>query len=161
MLRVVFETRIDVGGVPTLARLEKRICPQDLHMSEGTIEGYPVINMISITEYHPTTKKASKRPRREVNAALEQSLYARLCLRVAVSRYAILFEPALEDMAKDLEWDLALRNSGYRARPFGEMWLKFKEATLRTFWFSRNTRNMIRRVEREEWLAPHIKLREC
>ncbi len=37
MLRVVFDTRLDVGGTPTLARLEKRICPQDLHMADATI----------------------------------------------------------------------------------------------------------------------------
>ena len=163
MLRVVFDTRLDVGGTPTLARLEKRICPQDLHMADAVIAGYPVVKLVAIEEIESQVcprRSTRRRARPKVDDTREQAIYTQLCRRVTASKYVILFEPALEDLAKDLEWDLAIRRAGFRGTPFYEMWTKFKTATLKTFWFSHHTRNMIRRVEQEDWLAPHITPKE-
>lgn len=163
MLRVVFDTRIDVNGSFVVARLDKRICPQDLHMADATIGGYPVVKLVSIEEIESPVcprRTTRRRTRPKVDDSREQALYTQLCRRVTASKYVILFEPALEVLAKDLEWDLAIRRAGFRGTPFYEMWEKFKASTLKTFWFSRNTRNMIRRMGREDWLAPHITPKE-
>lgn len=162
MLRVVFDTRLDVGGTPTLARLEKRICPQDLHLADANIAGYPVVKLVSIEEIDSPvcSRRATQRRRPKVDDDLEQALYTQLSRRVTASKYAILFEPALDVLAKDLEWNLAVRRSGFRGIPFYEMWVKFKASVLQTFWFSHQTRSMIRRVEQEKWLAPHITPKE-
>lgn len=160
MLRVVFDTRIDVNGSFVVARLDKRICPQDLDIENGIIAGRPVVRLVSIEEIKNDVCRPTTKRRRVVRSEAWRQLHSQISRRMASSKYSVLFEDALHQLAQDMEWNAVVRRAGFRGVPFWELWTKFKDSCLKVFWFSPNTRNMIKRVERETWLAPLIEPKE-
>ena len=160
MLRVVFDTRIDMNGDLVVARLDQRICPQDLDIENGIIAGRPVVRLVSIEEIKNEVCRSKPRRPHKVRSEAWRQLHSQISRRVATSKYAVLFEDALSKLALDMEWDAVVRRAGFRGVPFWEIWTKFRDSCLKVFWFSPNTRNMIKRVERESWLAPLIEPKE-
>jgi hypothetical protein len=160
MLRVVFDTRIDVNGSLVAARLDQRICPQDLDIENGIIAGRPVVRLVSIEEIKNEVCRPLTRRRMVVRSDAWRQLHSQISRRMASSKYSLLFEDALCQLERDMEWDAVVRRAGFRGVPFWELWKKFKDSCLKVFWFSPNTRNMIKRVERESWLAPLIEPKE-
>lgn len=155
MLRVVYEVRTLVNDAPAVCRHESRLAPQDVDVVNSTIKGQRV-KILHVERYEPTVcrARAAKAPPADCGW---MKIHDQISKRLQASRYHLYFEEPLRVLAKDLEWDATVRRAGYAGTPFVEMWEKFRKSVYASFWWSRNTRGMITRMSKEEWLLKIIK----
>lgn len=157
MQRVVYETRQQCDNGVESIRVSEKVAESDLDLLRSTVRGQPV-KILTHCPVHFGLPKSTPaiRPSKKVDyQLLKQQLYR----HYRRSDWKQLVHMLIDDLIKDLEWEVVLGNAGFKTKPFTYHWERFKKLYLKSMPNCRrtwSTRNMLPRLEQQPWLLAHL-----
>ncbi|QXO09535.1 hypothetical protein pEaSNUABM11_00111 [Erwinia phage pEa_SNUABM_11] len=157
MQRVVYETRQQCEAGVESIRVCEQVANCDLDLQRSTVRGQPV----KILTHHPVHFGLPKttpaiRPCAKVDYQLLKRQLERHYRR---SYWKQLVMMMVEELIKDLEWEVVLGNAGFKTKSFTYHWERFKKLYLKSIPSCRRswpTRNMLPRLEQQPWLLAYL-----
>ncbi|HFR8306831.1 TPA: hypothetical protein ACHX5W_003877 [Salmonella enterica] len=155
MIRVAYETRDTDGTRINVIRRVELVPQHELNIADSSLRGTPVkiLNLTRRSFHHSKTSPAIRSSKRKSYADLKR----RLSRHFRRSAWKALVEVLVDEhLIQRLEWEEVLREAGYPTKPFSYHWHHFKKQFHDALQVSPNTRNMIHRLEKMDWLLPYL-----
>lgn len=154
MYRVVYERRVIKDDCVSKHKHVEVVPAHELNFSESTLRGN-VITILHATKLKIKLPECNPSVRRYTKPQYEE-LRTQLYKHFRRSKSRLFVRLLIDDFITDLEWNDLCLQAGYKEKPFADMWHKFKHKFAHELWWSPNTKNMMSRLESQEWVRSRL-----